>query len=61
MAKPPSRQFNDYAVEKGDGFVRRQVKILDAKTLAALRELESLHTWAQFVRVCEEQRRKRGW
>jgi hypothetical protein len=61
MAKPPSRQFNDYFVERDDGFERSKIKVLDARTLAALRELEEVRTWAQFVKLCNEQRHKRGW
>lgn len=34
---------------------------LDLKTKEALQELEQILSWEQLVRVCEIQKRTRGW
>lgn len=61
MGGKKATPFNDYSFGKGDGDVRSKTASVDARTRAALRELASICTWAEFVHVCEEQRRKRGW
>ena len=64
MPKPPNpnRSYNTYFTEKGDDFQRaHKTTHTSAATLRAFEELEYISSWAQFMEVCEEQKRKRGW
>jgi hypothetical protein len=58
---PPGLPYNLFDVRKEDGGRIRPTAIPDAKTLAALEELEFISSWAEFVDICERQRLKRGY
>lgn len=64
MASPKkgASPYNQYAPKKGDNFERswKPTEVREV-TVRALEELESISTWAEFVKICEEQKRKRGW
>jgi len=60
--KHKPQQYNTFFSQKdNDAFVRPGVSEISAATLRAREELESIFTWEQFVKVCIEQKRKRGW
>jgi hypothetical protein len=64
MVKPsnPNRSYNEYRPQKGEGFERRhKATFVSDVTLKALEELEFITSWAEFVAICAEQKRKRGW
>lgn len=63
MAKSPkSSPYNQYAPRKDESFERSwKPSYTSETTLRALEELEYITSWAEFVKICEEQKRKRGW
>lgn len=61
---PKTRPYNVWEKRKKKGFEgesRPSTYIRNAKTERALLELCGIFTWEQFVAVCEEQARKRGY
>lgn len=65
MGAPGNGRFNygsdKQREEREETYYRPKVAVIDAKTRAALEELESIRSWDQLVRAVEEQQRKRGW
>lgn len=64
MAKTPNpnRSYNAFVPQKDDNFERaHKTTYVNAATLAAFDELLLIDSWAEFVAVCDEQKRKRGW
>ena len=64
MSKPfdPNHLYNEYRAAKGDDFERKhRTKYVSDLTRRAFEELEFISSWAEFVAICEEQKRKRGW
>ena len=57
---PP--KYNRYFVQKGNDVERHWTPTyVPETTLKALEELEYIRNWKQFVAICEDQKRKRGW
>lgn len=64
MAKPydPTRSYNAYRPEPTERFQRKHgATYVSDTTKRALEELEYITSWAEFVEICEKQKRKRGW
>ena len=60
--KHQPQQYNtSFSRKDDDSYVRPGVKEISDATLRAYEELESIFNWEQFGKVCEEQKRKRGW
>jgi hypothetical protein len=59
--------YNDFAprreTDDEDEPVREKPKVIEIShdTREALRDLETCATWADFVKLCDEQRVRRGW
>jgi hypothetical protein len=54
--------YNAYQRSTSDGFERNwKPSYVSDITLKAFEELEFITSWAEFVAICEEQKRKRGW
>jgi hypothetical protein len=64
MANPklPPPGYNTYTTQKKDGFQRsHKASYVRGQTQLAFEELANVKNWDDFVRICEEQKRKRGW
>jgi hypothetical protein len=64
MAKTPdpNRTYNEFRPQKNEEFQRRHVPTyLSEVTKKAIEELEFVTSWEDFVRICEDQKRRRGW
>ena len=60
--KPRPQQYNTFFSQKdNDAFVRPGVSEVSDATLRAYEELASITSLEQFVTLCAEQKRKRGW
>lgn len=60
--KPKPQQYNTFFSRKDDdSFVRPGVSEVSDATLRAYEELESITSMEQFIQICAEQKRKRGW
>jgi len=65
MAKESPWSYNAYGPptkDKKEEFERRHVPtyVSDA-TRRALEEIEYITSWAEFVKICERQKERRGW
>lgn len=54
-------RYNDYFVPKDDDYERPKTSHISDATKRALEELEFVRTWAEFVKICEKQKAKRGY
>lgn len=63
QSKKPGGAYNQYSPRKDDEAFERPWKttFVSSATLRALEELEYITSWAEFVEICEKQKRKRGW
>ena len=53
--------YNDFARPNGHSYVRAPTVFLNAATQTALDELEFVSSWAEFMKICETQKAKRGY
>jgi hypothetical protein len=61
-AFPNANPYNQYSPSKGENFQRaHEASYVRDITLRAFEELQMIGNWAEFVAICEEQKRKRGW